>query len=190
MRHWASGAAEQLANFGWSSSAVINAGDGTHEHPTQALLDAFTLRTRLHGDQTTAKDLDGVHVVIVGDILHSRVARSNVWLLHTLGAKVTLSGPPTLMPVGVNTWPVDINYDLDALLAQRPDAIMMLRVQAERMSGDFFPSASEYTRGWGLTTARFKTIAGTQTLITHPGPLTRGPDTSAAAADAAHNTAL
>ncbi|MDN6357945.1 MAG: aspartate carbamoyltransferase, partial [Yaniella sp.] len=105
MRHWASGAAQQLANFGWSSSAVINAGDGTHEHPTQALLDAFTLRHRLHGLQASGKDLNGLHVVIVGDILHSRVARSNVWLLHTLGAKVTLSGPPTLMPVGVTTWP-------------------------------------------------------------------------------------
>ena len=99
MRHWASGAAQQLANFGWSSSAVINAGDGTHEHPTQALLDAFTLRNRLYGAKATGKDLNGLHIVIVGDILHSRVARSNVWLLHTLGAKISLSGPPTLMPV-------------------------------------------------------------------------------------------
>ncbi len=190
MRHWASGAAQQLANFGWSSSAVINAGDGTHEHPTQALLDAFTLRHRLHGQQAPDKDLDGVHVVIVGDILHSRVARSNVWLLHTLGAKVTLSGPPTLMPVGVTTWPVEINYDLDALMAQQPDAIMMLRVQAERMSGDFFPTAAEYTRGWGLTNDRYKTIHGADTLIMHPGPMNRGLEISAAAADSEQNTAL
>lgn len=189
MRHWASGAAQQLANFGWSSSAVINAGDGTHEHPTQALLDAFTLRNRLHGPHS-GTDLDGLHIVIVGDILHSRVARSNVWLLHTLGAKVTLSGPPTLMPVGVQTWPVEINYDLDALLAQRPDAIMMLRVQAERMSGDFFPSTAEYTRGWGLTTDRYKTIENTDTLIMHPGPMNRGLEISAAAADSPQNTAL
>ena len=190
MRHWASGAAQQLANFGWSSSAVINAGDGTHEHPTQALLDAFTLRNRLHGTDATGKDLNGVHVVIVGDILHSRVARSNVWLLHTLGAKVTLSGPPTLMPVGVNTWPVEVNYDLSALLAQRPDAVMMLRVQAERMAGAFFPSPAEYTRGWGLTNDRYQTIADTQTLIMHPGPMNRGLEISAAAADSAQNTAL
>src|SRR5690625_1532195 len=190
MRHWASGAAQQLANFGWSSSAVINAGDGTHEHPTQALLDAFTLRHRLHGQHSTGKDLSGTHVVVVGDILHSRVARSNVWLLHTLGAKVTLSGPPTLMPVGVKTWPVDVNYDLDGLLAQRPDAIMMLRVQAERMSGDFFPSAAEYTRGWGLTNDRYQRIAGEPTLIMHPGPMNRGLEISAAAADSDQNTAL
>src|SRR5699024_10820078 len=114
----------------------------------------------------------------------------NVWLLHTLGAKVTLSGPPTLMPVGVNTWPVDINYDLDALLAQRPDAIMMLRVQAERMSGEFFPSASEYTRHWGLTNDRDTTIASTQARILHPGPMNRGLEISAAAADSVQNTAL
>ncbi|HEY4534448.1 MAG TPA: aspartate carbamoyltransferase catalytic subunit [Enteractinococcus sp.] len=190
MRHWASGAAQQLANFGWSSSAVINAGDGTHEHPTQALLDAFTLRARLHGDQANGQDLNGVHVVIVGDILHSRVARSNVWLLHTLGAKVTLSGPPTLMPVGVNTWPVEVNYDLDAILAQRPDAVMMLRVQAERMAGAFFPSPAEYTRGWGLTNDRYQPIADTKTLIMHPGPMNRGLEISAAAADSAQNTAL
>lgn len=190
MRHWASGAAQQLANFGWSSSAVINAGDGTHEHPTQALLDAFTLRNRLYNQHGTGKDLAGIHVVIVGDILHSRVARSNVWLLHTLGAKVSLSGPPTLMPVGVHTWPVEVNYDLDALLAQRPEAVMMLRVQAERMSGDFFPSAAEYRRRWGLTNDRYKTIADTPTLIMHPGPMNRGLEISAAAADSAQNTAL
>jgi aspartate carbamoyltransferase catalytic subunit len=190
MRHWASGAAQQLANFGWSSSAVINAGDGTHEHPTQALLDAFTLRNRLYGQQGTGKDLDGIHVVIVGDILHSRVARSNVWLLHTLGAKVTLSGPPTLMPVGVQSWPVEISYNLDELLAQPLDAVMMLRVQAERMSGDFFPSAAEYTRGWGLTNDRYQRIAGEPTLIMHPGPMNRGLEISAAAADSDQNTAL
>jgi len=190
MRHWASGAAQQLANFGWSSSAVFNAGDGTHEHPTQALLDAFTLRNRLYGQQGTGKDLDGIHVVIVGDILHSRVARSNVWLLHTLGAKVTLSGPPTLMPVGVQSWPVEISYNLDELLAQPLDAVMMLRVQAERMSGDFFPSAAEYTRGWGLTNDRYQRIAGEPTLIMHPGPMNRGLEISAAAADSDQNTAL
>lgn len=190
MRHWASGAAQQLANFGWSSSAVINAGDGTHEHPTQALLDAFTLRDRMYGQRATGKDLSGCHVVIVGDILHSRVARSNVWLLNTLGAKITLTGPPTLMPVGVKTWPVEVNYNLDQILAEAPDAIMMLRVQAERMTGDFFPSASEYVRGWGLTNDRYNTIADTSTLIMHPGPMNRGLEISAAAADSAQNTVL
>src|SRR5699024_12489724 len=114
----------------------------------------------------------------------------NGWPAPSLGSKITISGAPTLMPVGVNTWPVDINYDLDALLAQRPDAIMMLRVQAERMSGDFFPSASEYTRGWGLTNDRYKTIAGTQPLIMHPCTMNRGLEISAAAADSVQNTAL
>src|SRR5699024_12180234 len=128
-----------------TSHTLTLATDNTHKHPTQSQQDAYTLQTQRKKQHATGKNLEDVHVVIVGDILHSRVARSNLWLLHTLGAKVTLSGPPTLMPVGVTTWPVEINYDLDALLTQQPDAIMMLRVQAERMSGDFFPSAAEYT---------------------------------------------
>lgn len=196
MRHWASGAAEQLATSSWSKCAVINAGDGTHEHPTQALLDAFTLRRRvatLRGEDSLGKDLTGVSVVIVGDILHSRVARSNVWLLTTLGAKVTLTGPPTLMPVGVESWPVTVTYSLDEALATSPDAVMMLRVQGERMNQAFFPSRAEYTRGWGLTNDRLATIladTSKETVIMHPGPMNRGLEISAAAADSPRNTAL
>ena len=140
IRHGASGAPHRLATSGWIRGAVVNAGDGTHEHPTQALLDAFTMRHHLaHG----RGDLSGRKVTIVGDVLHSRVARSNVRLLDTLGAQVTLVAPPTLMPMGVETWPCEISYDLDAALPDA-DAVMMLRVQAERMDSAFFPSAREY----------------------------------------------
>src|SRR4051812_2059114 len=117
IRHWASGAPAVLASSGWIAASVVNAGDGTHEHPTQALLDAFTLRRRLHGDASRGRDLDGVRVLIVGDILHSRVARSNVWLLATLGAEVTLVAPPTLLPHGIGGWPVTAVHDLDAAIA-------------------------------------------------------------------------
>src|SRR6202046_196625 len=133
MRHGASGAARRLA--GWVRGSVVNAGDGTHEHPTQALLDAFTMRRRLGR-------LDGLRVAIVGDVLHSRVARSNVLLLHTLGAEVTLVAPPTLLPVAVGGWPCSVGYDLQAGLPQS-DVVMMLRVQQERMSAAYFPSVRE-----------------------------------------------
>lgn len=196
MRHWSSGAAAQLASSGWVHSAVVNAGDGTHEHPTQALLDAFTLRHHLaarHGESSLGADLSGMHVVIVGDILHSRVARSNVWLLNTLGARVIVTGPPTLLPVGVHTWPCDVTYSLDDALASAPDAVMMLRVQAERMHQAFFPSPAEYTRGWGLTDERLGRInhsGVSDAVILHPGPMNRGLEISAAAADSVRNTAL
>ncbi|WP_036318701.1 aspartate carbamoyltransferase catalytic subunit, partial [Microbacterium sp. B24] len=127
IRHGASGAPQTLATSGWITAGVVNAGDGTHEHPTQALLDAFTIRKRRFGDDSRGRDLAGVHVAIVGDILHSRVARSNVWLLHTLGAQVTLVAPPTLVPQDVSRWPARVVYDLDEALAARPDAVMMLR---------------------------------------------------------------
>jgi aspartate carbamoyltransferase catalytic subunit len=140
VRHPASGAPHRLAN--WVRGSVVNAGDGTHEHPTQALLDAYTIRQRLGR-------LDGVRVVITGDVLHSRVARSNVWLLHTLGAEVTLVAPPTLLPVGVGSWPVSVSYDLDAVLP-KAEVVMMLRVQGERMNASYFPSAREYSRRYGL----------------------------------------
>ncbi|HET6826834.1 MAG TPA: aspartate carbamoyltransferase catalytic subunit, partial [Amnibacterium sp.] len=139
IRHPASGAAEVLAVSGWTRAGVINAGDGTHEHPTQALLDAFTIRKRLHGDASRGRDLDGVSVVVVGDVLHSRVARSNVWLLTALGASVRLVAPPTLLPSAIAGWPVTAGIDLDAALATDPDVVMMLRVQRERMSEAFFP---------------------------------------------------
>ncbi|MCG7421995.1 aspartate carbamoyltransferase catalytic subunit [Micrococcus porci] len=199
MRHWSSGAAAQLAASGWVDSAVVNAGDGTHAHPTQALLDAFTLRHHLaahDGVAPTGTDLTGMHVVIVGDILHSRVARSNVWLLTLLGARVTLAAPPTLLPVGVASWPARVTYSLDEALADAPDAVMMLRVQAERMGGAYFPSAGEYTRLWGLNPARFERLtrqSGSRLdtpLVMHPGPMNRGLEICDAAADSPQNTVL
>ncbi len=195
MRHWASGAASRLAASGWTDCAVINAGDGTHEHPTQALLDALTLRRSVaqrEGRDARGLDLTGLRVLIVGDILHSRVARSNVWLLTTLGAQVGLVAPPTLLPHTVETWPVQVHYDFDEALATGPDAVMMLRVQAERMGGAFFPSAAEYTRRWGLTDERLASYlrqVGAPTIL-HPGPMNRGVEISSAAADSPHTRAL
>ncbi len=174
VRHAASGAAHRLANAGWVSARVVNAGDGTHEHPTQALLDAYTMRRHLG-------DLAGRQVVIVGDVLHSRVARSNVHLLDRLGAKVTLVGPPTLMPVGVQTWPCQVSYDLDAELA-KADAITMLRVQAERMSASYFPSTREYARRYGLDAHRMAKL-GDHAIVLHPGPMVRGMEITAEVAD-------
>jgi aspartate carbamoyltransferase catalytic subunit len=178
IRHGASGAAHRLANSGWMHGTVINAGDGTHEHPTQALLDAFTIRQHLRDGQG---DLHGLNVVIVGDVLHSRVARSNVWLLKTLGANVTLVAPPTLLPVGVETWPCDVSYDLDEAIV-KADVVMMLRVQLERMNAAFFPSAREYSRRYGMDGLRMATLRD-HTLIMHPGPMNRGMEIAADVAD-------
>lgn len=182
MRHSASGAARVLAESGWIDAAVVNAGDGTHQHPTQGLLDAYTMRKTLHGDASRGRDLSGLRVTIVGDILHSRVARSNVWLLATLGASVHLVGPRTLLPVGVESWPVTYGTDLDEAIADRPDVLMMLRVQQERMHAAFFPHEREYATGWGLDDDRFRRL-GTDTIVMHPGPMNRGLEISAAAAD-------
>ncbi|WP_125610419.1 aspartate carbamoyltransferase catalytic subunit [Specibacter cremeus] len=196
IRHHASGAPARLANSGWIDAAVINAGDGTHAHPTQALLDAFTMRrhlARLAGTASTGTDLAGLRVIIAGDVLHSRVARSNVWLLRTLGASVTLVAPPTLLPVGVEHWPCTVNYDLDAALDAGVDAVMMLRVQAERMHNSFFPSTREYARRWGLDDARLArldTLGLADTIIMHPGPMNRGLEISSAAADSPRSTVL
>ncbi|MCB2413088.1 aspartate carbamoyltransferase catalytic subunit [Demequina sp. TTPB684] len=189
IRHWASGAANQLAHGGWLHGSVLNAGDGTHEHPTQALLDAYTMRRHLV-DQPEGKGLDGLHVAIVGDILHSRVARSNVHLLTTLGASVTLVAPPTLLPVGIGPWPVSVVHGLDAALDGPPlDAVMMLRVQRERMTGGgaaFFPSPQEYTRLFGLDGQRLARLPE-HAIIMHPGPMNRGLEISAEAADSARS---
>jgi aspartate carbamoyltransferase catalytic subunit len=188
IRHQASGAPFTLATSGWIDAGVINAGDGMHEHPTQALLDAFTMRRRLHGDASRGKALDGVAVTIVGDILHSRVARSNVWLLTTLGAEVTLVAPPTLLPVDTSHWPVTVGYDLDAAIDEGvPDVLMMLRIQGERMHASFFPNEREYSRTWGLDDERLARLAG-DTIVMHPGPMNRGLEISAAAADSPRST--
>ena len=189
IRHPASGAPEVLAASGWIDAGIINAGDGTHEHPTQALLDAFTIRRRLHGAASRGKGLDGVSVTIVGDVLHSRVARSNLWLLTTLGAGVTFVAPPTLLPMDMSGWPAAVGFDLDAAIAAKPDVIMMLRIQAERMNAAFFPNSREYSRRWGLDDERFARLAPTS-IVMHPGPMNRGLEISSAAADSAASTVL
>ncbi|MGH3099048.1 MAG: aspartate carbamoyltransferase catalytic subunit [Streptosporangiales bacterium] len=176
-RHGASGTPHRLA--GWIRGSVINAGDGTHEHPTQALLDAYTMRDRLGR-------VEGLRVVVVGDVLHSRVARSNVLLLATLGAEVTVVGPPTLLPVGVETWPCAVSYDLDAVLP-KCDAVMMLRVQAERMNAAYFPSAREYSRRYGLDRRRMH-ILPEEAIVMHPGPMNRGMEIAAEVADSVRST--
>ncbi|MEV5409117.1 aspartate carbamoyltransferase catalytic subunit [Thermopolyspora sp. NPDC052614] len=177
IRHSASGAPHRLAT--WVRGSVLNAGDGTHEHPTQALLDAFTMRRRLGR-------LDGRRITIVGDVLHSRVARSNVLLLNTLGAEVTLVAPPTLLPVSVETWPCEVSYDLDAVLP-KSDAVMMLRVQRERMNAAYFPSAREYSRRYGLDPDRLAKMPD-EALVMHPGPMNRGMEIAADVADSARST--
>jgi aspartate carbamoyltransferase catalytic subunit len=178
IRHGSSGAPHRLATAGWIGGSVINAGDGTHEHPTQALLDAYTLRHHLRDG---SGDLAGVRVAIVGDILHSRVARSNVLLLRTLGAEVTLVAPPTLMPYGAESWPCSMTYDIDSVLPD-VDAIMMLRVQAERMHAAYFPSTLEYSRLYGLDAARMARLPA-HAIVMHPGPMNRGMEISADVAD-------
>jgi aspartate carbamoyltransferase catalytic subunit len=189
IRHSASGAPRTLATSGWISAGVVNAGDGTHEHPTQALLDAYTMRKRRYGDLSRGRDLTGLKVAIVGDILHSRVARSNVWLLHTLGAEVTLIAPPTLVPQDVSAWPVRVGYDLDAAIAAGPDVLMMLRIQLERMSAAYFPTEREYARTWGLDPVRLRALPA-DSIVMHPGPMNRGLEISADAADSARSTVL
>jgi aspartate carbamoyltransferase catalytic subunit len=196
IRHWASGAPARLAASDWIDAAVINAGDGTHEHPTQALLDAFTLRrhwSRIAGRASLGEDLSGLRIAIVGDVLHSRVARSNLWLLTTLGADVTLVAPPTLLPVGIDNWPCKVSFDLDEVLATHPSAIMMLRVQGERMNAAFFPSTREYARTWGFDDERLAALEASpakDTIIMHPGPMNRGLEISSAAADSSRSTVL
>ncbi len=195
IRHQASGAPLQASR--WTDAQVINAGDGTHEHPTQALLDAFTLRRHFRSLDTSDQsdhlqdvpdDWAGRTIAIVGDLTHSRVVRSNVLLLQTLGARVLLVAPPTLLPAGVDSWPAEVSTDLDAVIGA-VDAVMMLRVQRERMSGGYFPTAREYTIGYGLTRDRLAKLAP-DAAICHPGPMNRGLEISADAADGASSLIL
>jgi aspartate carbamoyltransferase catalytic subunit len=195
VRHHASGAPHRLAHSGWIRGSVVNAGDGTHEHPTQALLDAFTMRRRLNGTGAAGRagaagtDLAGRRVTIVGDVLHSRVARSNVLLLHTLGAEVTLVAPPTLLPVGVDSWPCATSYDLDGEL-DKSEVVMMLRVQRERMNiegGGYFPTTREYSRRYGLDGRRMALLPD-HAIVMHPGPMNRGMEIAAEVADSARST--
>ncbi|ALP50293.1 aspartate carbamoyltransferase catalytic subunit [Corynebacterium glutamicum] len=184
MRHPASGAAQQLAQFvapGGNGPSVINAGDGSHQHPTQALLDALTIRQR------TGR-IEGLKVVIVGDCLHSRVVRSNVDLLSTLGAEVVLVAPPTLLPIGVENWPVRFSYDMDAEIADA-DVVMMLRVQQERMQGGFFPSHREYATLYGMSKEREARLKDSA-IIMHPGPMLRGMEINFQVADAPRTAVL
>jgi aspartate carbamoyltransferase catalytic subunit len=178
IRHSMSGAAQTLATKDWISGSVVNAGDGSHEHPTQALLDALTIRQI----KNTGSDLKGIKVLIVGDIQHSRVARSNVLLLTLLGAKVTLAGPETLLPQGVRELGCEVAFSFEEALEDQPDVVMMLRVQRERMQGVFFPSEREYAAKWSLSGVRFGMLRD-DAVILHPGPMNRGFEISNEAAD-------
>jgi aspartate carbamoyltransferase catalytic subunit len=183
IRHPESGASRQLADMGWISSSVINAGDGTNEHPTQALLDALTMQQRI------GKDLSGVRVLIVGDILHSRVARSNLLLLTTLGAEVTLAGPSTLLPDTFTDMGGRISHDFDQSLSEKPDVVMMLRVQKERMLSNFENDEAKYIKDWSLSSQRLNSLPKSS-LVMHPGPINRGLEISSEAADDPRSTIL
>jgi len=189
IRHQASGAAQTLAQSGWIDASIINAGDGTHEHPTQALLDAYTIRQKLRGNEK-GTDLSGLKVAIVGDIAHSRVARSNIIMLKTLGAEVYLVAPATLLPGALAAASSGHFFSLDQAIAEvKFDAIMMLRVQTERMTASFFPSEREYARIWGLNGDRLARLPP-ETIIMHPGPMNRGLEIDAKSADSSNSVIL
>ena len=185
IRHGSSGAPYLLTTKNWIDAIVINAGDGTHEHPTQALLDAYTIRKHLKNNEG---DLKGLKIAIVGDILHSRVARSNAILLKTLGATPIMVAPPTLLPVGIDSWNGQYSYDLDEVLP-KVDAVMMLRVQQERMNAAYFPTTREYSRNFGLNAQRLKTMQK-HALVLHPGPMNRGMEITAEVADSTNSVVI
>ena len=172
VRHSAAGVPWQVA--GWTQASVVNAGDGWHEHPTQALLDCYTIRQR-------RQDLDGLRIAIVGDVKHSRVARSDVLAFSALGAEVTLVAPPTLLPPSTIGWPVSVSHDLDAVLP-KADVVYVLRLQHERMSEALLPSLREYTSGYGLTLRRASLLQD-DALVMHPVPMNRGVEIAAEVAD-------
>lgn len=180
IRHSSSGAAKLLADW-LDGPSIINAGDGSHQHPTQALLDALTMRQRLG-------DIEGRKVIIVGDCLHSRVVRSNVDLLSKMGAEVVLVAPPTLLPTSVQNWPVRTSQDFDAEIKDA-DVVMMLRVQAERMHGGFFPSQREYATLFGLSKDREHAMKD-GAIVMHPGPMLRGMEINYSVADADRTAVL
>lgn len=185
IRHGSSGAPHLLATRNWIDAVVVNAGDGTHEHPTQALLDCYTIRKHLRNNEG---DLSGLKVAIVGDILHSRVARSNAILLKTLGATPIMVAPPTLLPVGIEKWNGQYSYDLDEVLPQ-VDAVMMLRVQQERMNAAYFPTTREYSRNFGLNSQRLRKMQK-HALVLHPGPMNRGMEITAEVADSKNSVVI
>ena len=173
IRHPSAGAPLRITD--WTDAAVINAGDGRHAHPTQALLDMLTLRRH------RGPSLDGLRVAIVGDVRHSRVARSDVKALHLLGAQITLVAPPTLLPESLEGWPVEVAYDLDDVISEL-DVVMLLRMQFERQQQALFPTVREYTARYGLTEARADRLKP-DALIMHPGPMNRGVEIAAEVAD-------
>jgi aspartate carbamoyltransferase catalytic subunit len=187
LRHSHSGVTSTVTNNGWVDAHIINAGDGTHEHPTQALLDSFTIRSRLRGDTARGMDLSGIAVVIVGDILHSRVARSNAVLLRTLGATVTLAAPQTLLPREIDGWGATVVSTLDEAIELQPDVVITLRVQKERMTSGFFPSESEFSALWGMNDSRLRRLPSTS-IVMHPGPMNRGLEISGSVADSPQST--
>jgi aspartate carbamoyltransferase catalytic subunit len=166
VRHKSSGAPLQVTQ--WTNASVINAGDGWHQHPTQALLDCYTIRTHL----ARRDGFDGLHVAIVGDIRHSRVARSDVQAFTALGARVTLVAPPTLLPPAVESWPVEVSHRLDDVVGE-VDVLYLLRMQRERMTDALVPSLREYTSIYGLTPERALRLRP-EALVMHPGPMNRG----------------
>jgi len=178
IRHPSSGAPQRLADAGWIKGPVINAGDGTRQHPTQALLDAFTIRNRFGH---LGGGLDGIRLAIVGDILHSRVARSNIFLASMLGADVTLIAPPTLLPVEIDEWPVEVSYRIDQGIDEF-DVVMPLRIQRERMNQGYFPTEREFSRHFGLNIDRVARMKP-EAVILHPGPMNRGVEIDAGSAD-------
>ena len=179
MRHSSSGSAEYLART--LKAGVINAGDGIHEHPTQGLLDIFTVREK-------KKDIKGLNVCLIGDILHSRVARSNIWGLKKLGAHVTVCGPPTLIPKKIEELGVEVSYDLDSII-EKQDVLNILRIQLERQQGAFFPSLREYAAEYGISNDRMKK-AKKDVVIMHPGPVNRGVELAGEVADGAQSVIL
>jgi aspartate carbamoyltransferase catalytic subunit len=187
VRHSGAGVPWQIANWVHGPS-VINGGDGWHEHPTQALLDCYTIRqqrARRMGVPAEAGALSGLHIAIVGDIRHSRVARSDVLAFTALGATVTLVAPPTLLPPSLAGWPVEVSHDLEAVLPKL-DVVYLLRLQRERMQEALLPSLREYTATYGLTQARAR-LLGDDALIMHPGPVNRGVEVAAEVADASNS---